>query len=117
MIRTFDFAIDGYPDQSFRIVLDSNTYEVRFQWNERDESWLFHFGEVGLPPTITMKLTAYTDLFAPYRYMDNIPTGNLVLYSNTNVRARPGRYNIGAITPIQMSYASLDSEVEDIEEL
>lgn len=115
MIRTFDFEIDGYPDQSFRIVLDSTTYEVRFQWNERDESWLFHFGDVGVTPTVTMKLTAYTDLFAPYRYMENIPAGNLVLIAQRNRRARPSRYNIGVLTDIQMTYASLDEDVEVLE--
>lgn len=115
MIRTFDFTIDGYPDQTFRIVLDSITYEVRFRWNERDESWLFDFGDVGASPTVSMKLTAFTNLFDPYRHMDNIPTGNLVLMAARDVSTRVGRYNIGVLTDIQMLYASQDEEVENID--
>lgn len=116
MQRTFDFEIDGTPDQSFRIVLDSVTYEVRFQWNERDESWLFMIGDVGTDPTVTMKLTVMTDLLAPYRYMDNIPQGNLYLLpARTDITVRAGRYNIGVLTDIEMSYASLDEDVQEIE--
>lgn len=117
MIRTFDFEIDGYPDQTFRIVLDSNTYEVRFRWNARDESWLFDLGDVGAPPTISMKLTALNDLLEPYRYLENVPTGNLYLIPTRDVETRPGRYNIGVLTDIQMLYASLDEEVEDIDDI
>lgn len=115
MIRTFDFSVDGFPDETFRLVLDSVTYEVRFVWNERDESWFFSLGDVGADPTITTKLTCYTDLLAPYRYMDNIPAGNLVLYPLRDIRERVGRYNVGPLAGVQMSYSSLDEDVEEIE--
>lgn len=114
VIRTFDFEIDGYPDQTFRVVLDSITYELRFMWNERDESWFMSFGDVGTDPTFTTKLTCYTDILAPYRYRDNIPQGNLVLFPLRVVSARVGRYNIGPLTGIEMVYASPESEVEEI---
>lgn len=115
MIRTFDFDIDGYPDQSFRIVLDSKTYEVRFRWNARDESWLFDLGDVGTTPTISMKLTAFSDLLAPYRYKENVPQGNLFLIALRNISDRPGRYNIGVLSQIQMVYASHPEDVETID--
>lgn len=115
MIPTFDFELDGYPDQSFRIVLDSNTYEVRFQWNERDESWLFSLGDVGADPTISCKLTCFSDILAPYRYRENIPQGNLYLLPLRDVRARPGRYNIGVLTAVRMIYASHEEDVEDFD--
>lgn len=116
MQRTFDFEIDGHPDQSFRIVLDSVTYEVRFVWNMRDESWLFAIGDVGQPPTVTMKLTAFSDLLAPYRYKDNIPKGNLYAMALRNPDTRIGRYNIGILTDIQMFYVSLDNELDTDDE-
>lgn len=113
VVRTFDFEVDGYPDQTFRIVLDSTTYEVRFIWNERDESWLFCFGDVGADPTFTCKLTCYTDILYPYQYLDNVPNGNLYIAPLRDVRERVGRYNIGINTGIQMAYASQEEDVEE----
>lgn len=113
--RTFDFELDGYPWQTFRIVLDSVTYEVTFQWNERGEYWQFSIGDVGTDPTVTFKLTAMVDLLAPYRYMDNLPAGNLILLPLRDVGQRVGRYNIGVQTAMQMVYASRIEDVEEIE--
>lgn len=114
VIRTFDFEIDGYPDQTFRVVLDSVVYELRFVWNERDESWFFSLGDVGTEPTITTKLSCYTDILAPYRYRDNVPDGNIFLFPLENIRERVGRYNIGPLAGVQMVYASPEEEVEEI---
>lgn len=113
--RTFDFALDGYPDQSFRIVLDSATYEVRFVWNERDESWLFHMGDIGTAPTFTCKLTPFVDILAPYQYLDNVPRGNLFMFPSRNISERAGRYNIGPLAGIEMAYASRNEDIEEIE--
>ena len=112
-VRTFDFELSGYPNETFRVVLDSITYQLKFMWNERDESWFFSLGEVGAAPAITAKLTCYSDILAPYRYMDNVPDGNLYLFPLRDVRARAGRYNIGPTAGIQMIYAS---RLEDIQE-
>lgn len=115
---THMWDLDGYPDQTMRVVLDSITYEMRFQWNERDESWLVYFGDVGAEPTISFKLTAFVDLFAPYRYMDNIPDGRLMVISFTEYKKRVGRYNIGFLSELQLAYASRDEDLdlEDEEE-
>lgn len=113
MTPTFSWYIDGYADQVMRVVLDSTTYEMRFQWNERDEAWWLSFGDVGAPPTITTKLTMTLDLFAPYKYLEGIPKGDLVIVPGwTNKATRVGRYNIGFMSEIQMIYYSRD----DLEE-
>lgn len=114
-VITFDFELEGYPDETFRVVLDSATYEFRFMWNERDESWFMSMGDIGSDPTFTTKLTCFTDILAPYRYLDNVPGGNLVLYPLRNIRERVGRYNVGPLLGIQMVYASDEEEVEEIE--
>lgn len=110
-VRTFDFELSGYPDETFRVVLDSVTYELRFMWNERDESWFMSLGDVGAAPTITTKLTCYTDILAAYRYLDNVPDGNIVLFPLRDVRHRVNRYDIGPLKGIQMVYAS---KLEDV---
>lgn len=116
VVRTFDFELGGYPDETFRVVLDSVTYELRFMWNERDESWFMSFGDVGAQrPTITSKLTCYSDILAAYRYLDNIPNGNLYLWPLADIRTRAGRFNIGPLKGVQMTYSSLIEDVEDTE--
>lgn len=116
VVRTFDFELSGYPDETFRVVLDSVTYELRFMWNERDESWFFSLGDVGAQfPTITTKLTCYSDILAPYRYLDNVPDGNLYLWPLGDVRHRAGRFNIGPLSGINMTYSSRLEDVEETE--
>jgi hypothetical protein len=113
---TFTWDIDGYADQTMRVVLDSQTYEMRFQWNERDESWLVYFGDVGSDPTISFKLTAFVDFFASYQYLENIPPGKLMVISFTDYKKRVGRYNIGFLSELQLLYVSPNEVLEEIED-
>lgn len=110
---TYTWDIDGYADQTMRVVLDSQTYEMRFQWNERDESWLVYFGGVGEDPTISFKLSAWVDCFAPYQYLDNIPAGKLMVISFNNYKKRVGRYNIGFLSELQLVYISPEDALEE----
>jgi hypothetical protein len=109
---TFTWDIDGYADQVMRVVLDSQTYEMRFQWNERDESWLVYFGDVGSDPTISFKLTTFVYFFAPYQYLENIPAGKLMIISFIDGSKRVGRYNIGLLSDLQMVYVTPDDLVD-----
>lgn len=113
---TFTWDIDGFADQTMRVVLDSITYEMRFQWNERDESWLVSFGDVGEDPTITFKLTAFVDIFRPFQYLDNIPNGKLYVASLLQYKKRVGRYNVGFLSELQLMYISNDEDIESDEE-
>ena len=110
---TFTWDIDGFADQTMRVVLDSVTYEMRFQWNERDESWLVSFGDVGSNPTITFKLTSFIDVFEPFSYLDEIPNGTLIVYSFSQSTKRVGRYNIGFLSDLQLLYSSPDEELDE----
>ena len=108
---TFMWDIDGFADQTMRVVLDSKTYEMRFQWNERDESWLVYFGDVGSTPTISFKLTTIFDIFEPFKYLENIPSGQLSVFSFKQSTKRVGRYNIGFLADLQLLYSSPDEEL------
>lgn len=116
MRKTFEFDLDGYPDQTMRVVLDSETYEIRFQWNERDESYMMSIGDVGADPTVTVKVTAFVDLLAPYKYLDNLPKGTLMVFSFTAPTERVGRFNVGPKKSVQLLYGSRDEDVEETEE-
>jgi|SRR5699024_167593 len=108
---TFSWDIDGFADQTMRVVLDSRTYEMRFQWNERDESWLVYFGDVGSEPTVSFKLTTIFDILGPFKYMENIPNGVLSVWSFSSSTKRVGRYNIGFLADLQLLYSSPDEEL------
>lgn len=110
---TFTWDLDGYADQTMRVVLDSQTYEIRFQWNERDESWLVYFGDVGADPTISFKMTAFVDFFANFQHLENIPPGKLIVISYTDYKQRVGRYNIGFLSSLQLVYISEEEEEDD----
>ena len=112
---TFTWDIDGFADQTMRVVLDSVTYEMRFQWNERDESWLVSLGDVGATPTLSFKLTTVIDILAPFRYLDNVPNGKLVVFSFEQSTKRVGRYNIGFLSDLQLLYSSPEEEIDDEE--
>lgn len=113
---TFTWDIDGYADQTMRVVLDSQTYEMRFQWNERDESWLVYFGDVGSDPTISFKMTAFVDFFESYQYLDNIPSGKLMVITYTAYTKRVGRYNVGFLSDLQLVYVTPDEELDTTDE-
>lgn len=104
----FVFDIDGFPYQTSRVVLDSNTYEMTLKWNERDEAWWYYIGDVGADPTVGFKLSTMTDILAPYRYMDNIPQGYITLLGLRDPRTRAGRYNIGYKKDVFMIYTVPD---------
>ena len=77
-IITFVWDIDGFPDQTMRVVLDNETYEMRMQWNERDESWWLSLGPVGDSPLVTRKVTACQDILDGLHYRDDLPKGRLM---------------------------------------
>lgn len=92
----FEFDIDGdIDDQTQRVVLDDKTYEIRFQWNYRDESWTVFLGPVAGEPYCSFKLTTYNDLTAAYRYNEDMPQGLFMACGYISTRSRIGRYNVG----------------------
>ncbi len=101
----FDISPDSI-DQTFTVVLDSQTYQISLYWNERDESWLFSIGDVGEDPTVSFKLTTFVDLLAPYRYKENLPKGVLYLAGSSDYSTRISKYNVGPNCPVYMWYAS-----------
>lgn len=83
------------PYQSFRCVLDDNTYEMLWQWNNRGEFWTCAIGEVGADPIIKYKVTANSDPLEVYGYREDLPQGNLIVSSILNGRNRVAIDSIG----------------------
>ncbi|HAZ57419.1 MAG TPA: hypothetical protein DCY22_02320 [Bacteroides graminisolvens] len=107
MITTQFFNIvDGYPDQIQRVVIDDKTYEVRFIYNERGESWTMYIGDVGADPTVSFKLSSFTLHLTPYNYSTNLPAGEIVAAALQEDSARITQYNVGPSKQIELWYNS-----------
>lgn len=107
--NSFTIDLDGYADQKMRVVWDNITYELRFQWNERDESWFMSIGDVGSDPILSFKLTSYIDVLKPFRCIEGVPQGRLCIDSlEKATKERAGRYNIGFMLSITLVYYSLE---------
>jgi hypothetical protein len=65
------------PDQSFTVVLDQIAYDIRLQWNNREESWYLYCGVSNRPFLFKVKLTTITDVFKKYRSYESCPKGSL----------------------------------------
>lgn len=63
-------------DQSFTVVLDQTAYDIRLQWNGRDESWCMYCGISNRPFLFKTKITTATDFLRKYRAYDSCPKGS-----------------------------------------
>ena len=81
--------LDGsVPYQTFRAILDSKTYEITFQWNERNQYWTLAIGDVGDDPIVKWKVTAGSRPLQVYGYNTDLPQGYLSIFSLLNSRNR-----------------------------
>jgi hypothetical protein len=105
---TFVWDIDGYADQTMRVVLDNETYEMRLQWNERDESWWLSLGALGDDPLVCRKVCNCQDILDGLHYRDDLPKGRLMVLSFKDEQywGRVGRYNLGARSELQLVYGT-----------
>jgi len=67
----------GEPDQTYSVVLDYVSYDIRLRWNNRDESWQLTIGNSGLPPSIKFKVTNGINLLKGYYHLTGVPEGSL----------------------------------------
>ena len=76
------------PYQTFRCVLDGNTYEMTWQWNTRGEFWTCAIGEVGADPIVKYKVNSFSNPLEVYGYREDLPKGDLFVMSILNPRNR-----------------------------
>lgn len=107
MITSFVFDVNGdIDDQTQRVILDDKTYEFRFQYNYRDDSWICFIGPVSGEPYCSFKLTSFNEMLAPYRYNENMPQGELFAAPLKDPRTRITRYNLGIGKGVELWYNS-----------
>lgn len=83
-----EIPIQSGPDFSFSVLLDNNSYDIRFQWNGRDKAWYTFIGQTNLPPTFKTKVTNGSDILGNYRAYDSTPRGYLAVIDKEKVYGR-----------------------------
>jgi hypothetical protein len=94
------------PDYTQTVVLDGVSYDLRLQWNTREEAWYGYLGPTGLPFLIKVKIVNGWDLLRPFKYIEGIPKGELYLIDVVASWGRPtrseviqlGRFNLVYVT-------------------
>ncbi len=91
-----------------RIELDGTSYDLRFRWNTRDESWTLILSVSGSTPVFNTKTTVGRVLNTAYKYRDNAPQGDMIILDMAEDGGRvdfenytiDGRYRLFYITDL-----------------
>lgn len=102
----FVFDIDGYPNQTQRVVIDNKTYDFTFVYNEYGDSWRLFIAEPGAEPLCSFKMTSMNLPLLPYQYNLTIPQGNLLCGGVIDITVRLEKDNIGIGKSAYMFYLS-----------
>lgn len=69
--------VTSLADSVMNIVLDGQSYNLRMQWNGRDESWMLYLGIAGQDFKFKSKMRVGVDLLKQYSGYDDVPQGML----------------------------------------
>jgi hypothetical protein len=72
-----EINIPDDPNTVFSVSLDGRMYDIKLQYNDRDESWYMNFGVQGKQPLFRTKITVGADLLIGYLGYDIVPKGLL----------------------------------------
>lgn len=75
-------TVPDNPDSLQTIILESVAYDLRIQWNGRDEAWYAYIGLTGNSFSFKDKITNGSILFDRYKYSAAVPQGNLYVYDS-----------------------------------
>ncbi len=82
------------------IVLSGQVYELKFRWTTRLPSWYLDIGTI----LQGVKIVNGIDLLAPYHYIDELPSGQLVAFRQSGTSSKPFFDNIGIGKAITLVY-------------
>lgn len=109
----FSLPVSTSADNTQTIVLEGVAYEVRLQWNTRDESWNVFWGISGEGWKFKFKIVNGLDLLKPYKAYEECPNGWLTVVDNERLNGRVGRSNLGIDKRFELIYISTDTVLLD----
>lgn len=78
-------------DYTRSVVLEDETFDIRLQFNTREETWYCFLGPTGVEPIIKFKVTVGHDLLTPFKARDGVPKGSLWLVDSVAFFGRVDR--------------------------
>ncbi len=109
----FSLPISDTADNTQTIVLEGIAYDVRIQWNTRDQAWNAFWGISGEGWKFKFKMVNGLDLFLPYKAYDECPKGFLTILDNERTYGRVGRDNFGIDKRFELLYITSDTTLLD----
>jgi hypothetical protein len=86
---------DGYPDWTARVSLDGSTYDIRWQWNERDGAWVFSIADRDGPLLSGVRVALNVDLLARCPMSSRRPPGPIYVVDPSKGRDEPTQSDLG----------------------
>ncbi len=90
-MASYQIAIPDSPDTVTTVVLEGVSYDIRMQWNGRDESWQLYLARQNQPFIIKTKVATGRDVLQPYRMKDDCPKGMILFVDNNKKWGRMTR--------------------------
>ena len=72
------------------VTLDDISYDFRFRWNSRDESWMLYCSINGGDTIFSTKICSFRILNSAYKYREDCPQGDLFVADMSTDAGRVG---------------------------
>jgi len=70
------------------IELDGITYDIRFRWNTRDESWTVICSKSGSSPIFSTKVKTNVIFNSIYKHREDAPQGDMIILDMSETNGR-----------------------------
>lgn len=88
-MATWELKCGDIPDQTYSVIMDNQTYDLRIKWIQRDQAWQAYLGRTGVAPSVSFKLTNGFNLLSIFYHKDAVPKGQLYMIDRVNFFGRP----------------------------
>ena len=89
------------------VELDGITYDLRFRWNTRDESWTTICSKVGGTPIFSTKSKTNSIINTIYKHREDCPQGDMVIIDLSGVNGRVDFENFNIEGRFKLFYNSV----------
>ena len=114
-MSSYVLPVDEFARQGQTNILETVSYDYTLEWNSRDEAWYFRITTTGSDYEMDwVKLRVGIDLLAPYKYLESVPNGWLLVIDTVRSTGRVGRDDLGIDKRFQLWYITSDDEANEL---
>lgn len=110
-----EIPITSLADSTSTVILDSISYDIRLQWNGRDESWYVYIGRTNQEFLFKTKVTNGSDFLRKYRSYATCPQGVMLVLDKEKLYGRLSRDSFSS-SRFSLLYYTADT-VDDLRRL